>query len=99
MSSQTCLLDCLTQNICLHTKFGFLSALVPRIWAFRNFKNLSGGHFEKTIKSTFLIAGMIGAFFWGGVGGWGGVGWGVGVSGAKWTTKTLHSVCLQFCPG
>ena len=49
------------------------------------FDNLSGGHFEKTIKKTYLIAGLLGAFFV--------------VIGAKWTTKMLQSVCLQFCPG
>ena len=50
------------KNICLDTNFAFLSALVPKIWAF---KNLSGGHFEKSIKSPFLIAGLLGAFFCG----------------------------------
>ena len=47
---------------------------------------MSGSHFEKFIKNTFLMAGLQWAFF-------------SVVSGAKWTTKTLQSACLQFCPG
>ena len=51
------------KNICLDTNFAFISALVPKIWAFKNFDNLSGGHFEKSIKNAFLMAGLLGAFF------------------------------------
>ena len=52
----------------------------------KNLDNLSGGHFEKSTKNTFLMAGLLGAFF-------------SVVSGVRWTTKMLQSVCLQFCPG
>ena len=43
------------KNICLDTNFAFISALIPKIWAFKNY--------EKSIKNTFLIAGFLGAFF------------------------------------
>ena len=49
------------------------------------FENLSGGHFEKSIKIHFSWQDCLGLFSM--------------VSGAKWTTKTLQSVCLHFCPG
>ena len=49
--------------ICLDTNFDFISALVPKTWEFKKIENLSGGHFKKSIKYTFLIAGLLGAFF------------------------------------
>ena len=49
------------------------------------FENLSGGHFEKTIKIHISYHDCLGLSSV--------------VSGAKWTTKMLQSVCLQFCPG
>ena len=72
-------------NICIETNFAFICALVPKIWVFKNLENLSGGHFEKSrkIHSHSRIA------------------WGFFpvVCKAKWITKRLQSVCLQFCPG
>ena len=84
MSPETCLFGLLDhKNICLDTNFAFISALVPKIWAFKNFEWRPFWKVHKKYISHGRIA------------------WGFfpAVSGAKWTTKTLQSVCLQFCPG
>ena len=64
MSPQTCLLDCLTTKTYVETQI--LPSYVHQFQRYRRLKiseNLSGGHFEKSIKNNFLMAGFLGAFF------------------------------------
>ena len=74
------------KNICLDTNFAFLYALVPKIKPFKNFKKFEWRPFWKVHKKYISHGRIAWGFF-------------SVVSGAKWTTKTLQSVCLQFCPG
>ena len=51
------------KNICLDTNFAFIGALVPKIKALKIFWKFEWRPFWKVHKNTFLMAGLLGAFF------------------------------------